>query len=86
MRTVAIAVLVVWACAGCADHRPFDRRGADPGIGPDPSLLHENVGAQLVIPATGGPAVLATPIGGDVYQPVTGGPTITATPTSLDPE
>src|SRR5262245_7811942 len=87
--TFALAVSLILAGAGCADHRPHDQRGpAGPSIVPDSSaptptasLPDQNIGPRFIIPATGGLPVLALPLGGDIYQPVTGGAPIIGIPT-----
>jgi hypothetical protein len=89
VKTLLALLLVLSATAGCATQGlvasspgntgpSFVDTATDPFPPPPPQT--PNMMPRLVIPATGGPAVIGIPVGSDLYIPVTGGPPIPGMP------
>jgi hypothetical protein len=88
MKTLGVLALVLstTGCAtmgtGTAQSNASSFNLAPPAasqpVTPDPSQKTRSA-TQLVVPATGGPAVVGIPMG-NPYLPATGGPPIMATP------
>jgi hypothetical protein len=81
------AILIFSVLTGCAtmvgnpgnqksDSHSFDA----PTVNSSPLQEQQDLGPQLVIPATGGAPVMGIPVGGNLYVPVTGGAPIVGIP------
>lgn len=91
MKTLMLLILT-FSTAGCATlgASPGSQGNLDPAadeatITPPPTASpfpDQNMGPQIIIPATGGAPVIGIPLGGNIFQPVTGGAPVIGIPTS----
>lgn len=85
MKSLVFFAFVLFATTGCAtlnspggvqsNLTSASSSASLPDASPFPAQ-QPNMGAQLVLPTTGGAPVVGIPVGGNLFIPVTGGPPI----------
>jgi hypothetical protein len=91
MKTFVLLILT-FSTVGCATlgNSPETQGNLDPAadeasiVEPTPAspFQDQNLGPQIIIPATGGAPVIGIPLGGNIFEPVTGGAPVIGIPTS----
>jgi len=93
MKTLSLLVLAL-STAGCATLGAFPETQATSGstveavaTAPDlpafpPSSQEQDIGPQIILPATGGAPIIGVSLGGNIYLPVTGGAPVIGIATS----